>query len=151
MGKVGLSDESLLFDELACGLLIGQFLALAAKQGDKQLLGLAPGQLKAEWASAIATLKVGPMDLYQLRHGGASHDLLCRLRDPLQVKLLLRHSSDASLARYGKATRAQKEINKLPGPVVELGQHMITSLQECFYDPRRIPTKLVSAAACGGS
>ena len=43
MGKVGLSDESLLFDELACGLWIGQFLSLAAKQGDKQPLGLAPG------------------------------------------------------------------------------------------------------------
>ena len=40
MGKVGLSDASLLFDELACGLWIGQFLALVASTETNSCWGL---------------------------------------------------------------------------------------------------------------
>jgi hypothetical protein len=55
-----------------------------------------------------------PAHLYGRRHGCAAHDLLSRRRTLLEVKHKGRLATDGSLKKYAKATRLQKEMDKLP-------------------------------------
>ena len=146
-GKVGLTDESLLCDQAAHGQRLGEFLSVLANlPPDSQFLGLRPGDLKRCWSETLSSMQVDKYDLYQLRHGGASFDLLQRNRSPLEVKLRLRHTSDSSLARYGKATRAQKEAGNVEPAVQALGNYVLQNIAHVFHNPRSLPIELVRSA-----
>ena len=62
--------------------------------------------------------------LYALRHGGASDDLLSRRRSLEQVKARGRSKADENLRRYAKATRLQREMNKMVPNITQLGQNV---------------------------
>ena len=51
---------------------------------------------------------------YILRHGGASHDVVTGRRSIMEVKSRGRWTSDRSVRRYSKATRALPELEILP-------------------------------------
>lgn len=59
--------------------------------------------------------------LYVLRHGGASEDLQCRARSPLEVQARGRWRTLASLRRYGKASRLMSQGAKVPTDVAQYG------------------------------
>ena len=90
---------------------------------------------------ASAQLALGALGAcrYSLRHGGASEDLLRRLRPPLEVKRRGGWKADSSLKRYGKETRLLSEVNKIPFAVVQYGRHIADNLKECFLQPSRVP------------
>eukprot|EP00971_Amphidinium_carterae_P276321 5483239-Amphidinium_carterae.1 len=52
--------------------------------------------------------------LYQLRHSGASHELLHGLRDVTGVKKRGRWKTDKSVARYEKGGRVAEQLHLLP-------------------------------------
>ena len=52
--------------------------------------------------------------LYQLRHGGASHELLSGARDINGIKKRGRWLSDTSLRRYEKGGRVAQQMARLP-------------------------------------
>ena len=70
------------------------------------------GKEFARAAKAIG-LDVTPHE-YQLRHGGAAHDLLHGLRERGGVKARGRWVTDASLVRYGKQGKVQAMLASLP-------------------------------------
>ena len=74
---------------------------------------------------------------YGLRHGGASHDLLSRRHTLLDVKHKGRSATDGSLKRYAKATRLQKEMDKLPWETLALGNSVEDHFAELMASKAR--------------
>ena len=72
-----------------------------------------------------------PPDLhpYQLRHGGAAHDLLFRHRTRPEVKARGRWVTEASLRRYGKTGKVQKMIKAATPAVLQLGHQASLQLR----------------------
>ena len=69
-------------------------------------------------------------DVYALRHGGASHDLLHQRRTVPEVKMRGRWQSDASVRRYGKLARAMKEENRLLPSTKKYGEQVLAKLNK---------------------
>ena len=70
----------------------------------------------AQFKAAVNELQLGPLmplTIYQLRHGGASHEIHSGRRDLLGVKKRGRWDSDASLHRYVKAGRLNEQVHRL--------------------------------------
>ena len=72
------------------------------------------------------------LDLYALRHGGASHDFLMQTRSLVEIKKRGRWGSDLSVKRYQKASRALAELKKVPKATQALGHHVEQHLAELF-------------------
>eukprot|EP00972_Heterocapsa_arctica_P097654 14410021-Heterocapsa_arctica.AAC.1 len=66
----------------------------------------------------MAVLGLATAVLYQLRHGGASEDVLSGRRPMLEVLARGRWATWASLRRYAKAGLLQKLLSSLPGHVM---------------------------------
>jgi hypothetical protein len=117
-GKVGLYDEAVLID--AERWMYPFLEILARRPPDGPLWAFTGRQLADSFRSAWTALRLEPLSpsLYGLRHGGASEDLLHRLRTPEAVKRRGRWASDESLRRYGKETRLLSELAKLPADVL---------------------------------
>ena len=140
-GKTGEFDESLLMDwpELRwmdpllhalrrrpCQCSVWNFDADSLRRMFNQVVHL----------SGIENLK--PV-LYSLRHGGASHDILCRHRTIVEVKRRGRWRSDSSLNRYEKATFALAELAKMPDELIQYSLFIENNLAELFLDKRTRP------------
>ena len=86
---------------------------------------------------------LGPPVLYQLRHGGASFELLMAVRELIEIKKRGRWKADASLRRYEKGGRVQQQLQQL-GPellarATAAGGTIATSLCKAFGVRRRGP------------
>ncbi|CAE7241575.1 unnamed protein product [Symbiodinium sp. CCMP2592] len=68
-------------------------------------------------ANALNLQKLGPFHPYRLRHGGASHDFLHKLRDLTEIQHRGRWRSMASVRRYQKGGRLTQLMNSLPKAV----------------------------------
>ena len=64
------------------------------------------------------------LSAYSLRHGGASHDLLCNQRVLAEVKRRGRWASDTSLRRYSKETRLLEVMSRIPALTIQQGHGM---------------------------
>ena len=71
----------------------------------------------AQWKAACLKLGVPGLVMYQLRHGGASSDMLSRRRGAADVMLRGRWRSLSSLRRYAKPGQLAKLLNDLTPPV----------------------------------
>ena len=60
----------------------------------------------------------GSATLYQLRHGGASHELLTGARSAADLKKRGRWVTDSSMSRYAKSARIHEQLQKLPAPLL---------------------------------
>jgi hypothetical protein len=116
--KTGEFDESLIFDNPEFGFF-DRILA-AATHGRSPTALLFEGTY-VEWAAAFTGAgmalglgTLGPPVLYQLRHGGASHELLSGARDINGIKKRGRWLSDTSLRRYEKGGRVAQQMARLP-------------------------------------
>lgn len=68
--------------------------------------------------------------LYTLRHGGATHDIITRRRNMLEVKQRGRWQTDSSLRRYVKLARLQHEQSKIPKSIAEQGREVLANLPQ---------------------
>ena len=90
------------------------------------------------WKSDVvrAGLSVLSPHPYTLRHGGASHDLLYKRRDRLEVLARGRWVSESSIRRYGKHSRALKEVSRLEPEVKAYGEMIWENIND-FLDSKR--------------
>ncbi|CAK0878107.1 unnamed protein product, partial [Prorocentrum cordatum] len=107
--KVGLYDETLLLDSSAppfLGYLLDAHRGAAAGPAlfDFENRSFNESFKTAARTAGLAALKP---DLYQLRHGGPSHDILNRLRSKAEVKDRGRWRGDRSVRRYEAHGRLQ--------------------------------------------
>ena len=154
-GKTNIFDATVLLDsdswlDPLLRNLVGR------KQPDESLWSSPHSFLNDQFLGAISDLGLTGMGwgLYNLRHGGATHDVLSRRRSMLEVKQRGRWAVDASLRRYVKQARMQSELSKLPANVKEFGSAVIRSLPDLLSRPHAqigLPNGMnISRPECGG-
>ena len=141
-GKTGEFDESLLLDDNRLSFL-DSFLEVLT-QGRSQDSPLWPFDLAQhqrvleECLQVLCLLGLG-IELYSLRHGGASDDFLHRRRSLLELKDRGRWRSDASVRRYKKSARALKELEKFPEATLVFCRLVDARLASFFMSPEQVP------------
>ena len=88
--------------------------AAGRRAADQLLLSVAAGLAVSKFRAATALLGLPGLCLYQLRHGGASGDLLTKSRELSDIMARGRWLSGASVRRYAKAGQVQKLLHALP-------------------------------------
>ena len=132
-GKTGMLDEAVLIDKDPW-----LFPVLAAVRQVRPLDGplwpFAHDAFVAEFRTSCQRLGLQRLGgcLYALRHGGASDDLLANRRTFAEVRERGRWRTDSSVRRYGKATRLQLEIQKVPAKTWDLGQQAARDFSALF-------------------
>ena len=71
------------------------------------------------FSNAARALGLPQVHPYQLRHGGAAHDLLFRRRERAAVKARGRWVTESSLRRYTKTGQVQKMLNAVSPAVLK--------------------------------
>lgn len=66
---------------------------------------------------------LGGVHVYQLRHGGASHDFVTKARTLKEVRGRGRWRSWASVRRYEKRSRVAQMLHWLPAPLLDRARH----------------------------
>ena len=129
LSKTQTFDDTVLMDyPLWLGPALG---ALAkGKAPEEPLFALTPEALAKDWKEALLTLGVPGMVQYQLRHGGASADLLSRRRSMGEVMVRGRWQSLKSLRRYAKPGQIAKVLNKFPEVIREFLKNSHRDLEE---------------------
>ncbi len=83
---------------------------------EASLLGISAAEFTKLWKEACSALcleVLGPPVPYQLRHTGASSDLIARRRTLAETKKRGRWADDRSLKRYTKGGRLAEQIHRL--------------------------------------
>ena len=78
--------------------------------------------------------------LYQLRHGGASEDVLGQKRTIQAVQARGRWRTDSSLRRYAKPAQLQRLLASMPAAKVSFARGSLARLRELLHgeaSPRR--------------
>ena len=123
IGKTGMQDEAVLLDRDPW-IYPALHCCVADVVRPRPLWPHSAEQLREEFRRSCLRLQLGRLgaSLYCLRHGGASDNLLTRRRTLAEVRERGRWRTDTSVRRYGKTTRLQAEINKVPTHTWELGR-----------------------------
>ena len=141
VSKLGRSDESLPLDSSYLAPLQVFFNRLyVSRQDDDRLWDMTYNEFSTTFKRIVSTcrLRLSNSCLYTLRHGGASHDSLHDLRSLASIKERGRWVTDASLVRYKKATRAQRELHLMDDATTQFGQLIANNLEEFFHFPSRV-------------
>ena len=122
-------DETVVLDEPGW---LGPVLAAHSRaRGPEGLLFTTTGGRTAGvFRSLAAGANLPGLCLYQLRHGGASEDLLSRKRTLQEVKARGHWVTDASLRRYGKPGTVQKILNQMSPALRAMGTSTWAHMQE---------------------
>ena len=121
--KTGASDESMLNDVEEFKFL-DKLLEIAKRErkADDLMFPCSYREMAAEFKNAGTVFNLneaGVVHLYQLRHGGASHDALSHHRDLLSIEKRGRwRMCDASVRRYEKGGRSAQILHRLPAPLL---------------------------------
>ena len=78
-------------------------------------------------------------DLYQLRHSGASADLLEKRRELPMVTARGRWLSDKSVRRYGKPGQVQRSLARLSADQLAYCSTALADLEQILLGLRRAP------------
>ena len=148
--KIGVFDETALLDTEVMLRIAPQLRRLKKKAGEQRLWSFSGQEFNDLFrtiseAASVQVLKAHP---YALRHGGASHDSLHRLRTPEQIKKQGRWKSDSSVARYNKHARVVTEANKLSGAAQSYGEQVRKKLVEFILRPHLAPAPPRSGGLC---
>ena len=128
--KVGLADVSVLLDSSVCPWL-GPLLDSVAQRGPQEaLFALNALQLRNLWrrVNDEVGLKEFRFVMHQLRHGGASHDRLLRLRTREEIKARGAWATDKNVNRYEAAARVQQLEAVAPSSVQQAAVAAIARL-----------------------
>ena len=71
---------------------------------------------------------LGPVVLYQLRHGGATHELVTKAREPVGLQKRGRWRTVASLRRYEKGGRLAEQISRMQPPQLARAEKLIPQI-----------------------
>ncbi|CAK0818286.1 unnamed protein product, partial [Prorocentrum cordatum] len=126
--KTGTSDETALLDEPAW---LGPVLQAHArgKPPTAPLFTTGGPGMAAAFGRAVAALGVPGVCLYQLRHGGASDDLLTQRRPADAVKARGHWKSESSLRRYAKPGAIHQLLNAMPAENRAFGVQQMNLLE----------------------
>lgn len=80
--------------------------------------------------------------LYQLRHGGASHELLTGFRDVPGPMKRGRWKTLASVRRYEKGGRVHQQVHQAPRDVVLRGRNLVTRIGRLLVAPGQVIIKI---------
>ena len=113
--KVGAANESIMLDSDYCREVGPLLASLMMGSGQEAIFPFGLARLTAIWKSAIKDIGLERFGfvLYQLRHGGPSHDRRYKLRSALEVKLRGRWASDRVMKRYEAHARLDREFQRL--------------------------------------
>ena len=139
-GKTGMWDEALQYDtEPWLDPFFRQLVE--GRSPNDPLWTQSPAEFLDDFHLAIECLGLDFLQptRYSFRHGGASEDLLSGFRDLASVKKRGTWRSDSSLNRYGKDTRLQMEVNKIPAPLLAYGALVQSNLEKFFISPSVVP------------
>ena len=111
--KTGTIDEGLPLDLLSW---IGPAFAAWCNgvPKDQKIFKDRPDRTVALFKEVSLQLGLSGLCQYQLRHGGASHDLLTGARSEAAVRARGRWRSDSSLRRYAKPAQVQRLLSLIP-------------------------------------
>ena len=121
-GKTFMWDEAVLIDDPALYPALEWIVASHHRHSSPWDLPPEDDILLFEETAARLGLADLGASRYTLRHGGASHDLMSRLRGVEEAKRRGRWKSDSSLRRYGKETRVLSEMRKVPKETLAYGE-----------------------------
>ena len=147
--KVGLFNETVVADNVKLYPFLRTILpALAKRPKGRPALALTYSTWAHQFRAAGERLhlrSLGPPTLYQLRHGGASHESWTEFRGVADIKLKGRWASDASLRRYCKGGRVNQILRRLPAAMQKHAELCASSLAEllsgrCSARPPPHPT-----------
>ena len=128
VSKTGTMDDTVRLDQSEW---LGPLLAnrTAYLDGKEFLFDIPLHARVAKWKAACS--RVGLVaEMYQLRHSGASGDMLSgRLTVP-QIMARGRWISDKSVRRYAKAGAVQKALRRVPRVTQRYGQQVLDRIQE---------------------
>jgi hypothetical protein len=135
-------DDAVLLDSIPFVYPCLLVLKRRCQSSTDRIWSYPPGDLSTRLAEAAAELQLTHLGitLHGLRHGGVSHDILHRLRTPLEAKLRMRVTSDSTLKRYAKQTRVVSELSKAPPLVVTFGNHVSSLLAAVFAGLASVPS-----------
>ena len=142
--KTGKYDEALLLD-LPHHIVLGPWLAMLQEKrqpGESLWIHSHPEMIK-QLARAAHELGLGALNVewYCARHGGASHDLMMKLRYVADVKRRLRHVSDLAVRHYERSGKLAKATALIPPATLEFGMAVGRRLQH-FLQTRTQPALL---------
>jgi hypothetical protein len=110
-------DDTVLLDT---PLFLGQLLQNVCKHATpvEPLFDLSHESMLEHWNDALAELRMPRKFVwYQLRHGGASADLLERRRSVAEIQARGRWMRSESMRRYAKSGQVQKMLHAIPAGV----------------------------------
>ena len=114
-------------------------LKLAAARAPESLLfQLTPREANAQWRKVCLSLRLDA-DRYQLRHAGASNDLLRQTRTRPEAEGRGRWKTPTSLRRYGKPNQIQKVLERIPPPLRAFADLAHTEVESVLRNSKQIP------------
>ncbi len=104
-------------------------------------MGLSSEQLIDMLRVAATRLNLSHLGVewHNVRHGGASHDAVFKLREVLDIQKRLRHSSLNTVRRYEKSAKLASELRRADDEVVQFGQTMVDRLHLVFTQRKQLP------------
>lgn len=133
--KTGHWDEAVLIDR--CDALLGPLLTLKKKAmaEGSPLFSFRRGSMTPAIRRAADDLGLAEFSVtaYSLRHGGASHDLLCQMRPLQEIKRRGRWASDSCLRRYSKETRLIEVMQRVPLATVQRASRLQARLAPTLF------------------
>ena len=129
--KTNTYDDTILLDSVDFPNLGTMITDLARRRKDHPFLfgDFKTDELRTAFEDASQLLKLPPLVLYQLRHGGASHDLLYRRREMEAIKQRGRWRTDASLRRYAKQGKVQSMVANLSEEVRAYADYSLQNIE----------------------
>ena len=131
MTKTGTMDDTLLLDQPAW---LGEVVAreFQALKPDELLFPFSSDDVAKAVKRTTEKLGLRKICAYQLRHGGASDDLLNRHRDSAEIKARGRWRTEASLRRYAKPVSVQRPLNALSPSATSFASVSLNRLEGLF-------------------
>ena len=142
--KVGAFDDCISVSSAAFPWLTTAMEDLkASRKNEPMLWTFEMETLRRVFSAAVFALALPPDTcLYQLRHGGASHDLATSARSFEEVRSRGRWMTDSSVRRYSKVGILQRYVSTLPAAALEYGERAGPALEAAIYgseDPMPLP------------
>lgn len=140
--KVGVFDNTIALNS-ADRIWIGDVISTMMKGKDKEakIFSFSMEEFRKQFGEVSKILGIPGLHPYQLRHGGAAHDLASKARDHAQVKARGRWSTDQSVRRYTKTGKIQTLLGQLSKGSLEYcrwSQRNLKSVMSGRMQPKRL-------------
>ena len=114
---------------------------MKGKDKEAKIFSFSMEEFRKQFGEVSKILGIPGLHPYQLRHGGAAHDLASKARDHAQVKARGRWSTDQSVRRYTKTGKIQTLLGQLSQGSLEYcrwSQRNLKSVMSGRMQPKRL-------------